>query len=96
METKIFTAISETELNELINSRVEAAIKQNASTQPEPTEFLTRKEVSNLLGISLVTLWDWSKRGLIPTLRIGSRIRFKKVDVLEALNQVETLKHRRV
>lgn len=94
MESKIFTTLSESEIQEMINKKVEEAVK-NIIPQPESNELLTRKQVSELLGVSLVTLHDWTKRGIIPALRIGTRIRFKQSDVMAALNQIETLKYRR-
>jgi excisionase family DNA binding protein len=95
MESKIFTTVSETELREMIQQQVEEAIKTTSTPQPVNNELLTRKQVATLLGISLVTLHDWTKRGIIPALRIGTRIRFKQVDVMAALQQIETIKYRR-
>lgn len=95
MESIILNNVSATELKELISQTVREEFKTLHQPQPE-TELLTRKNVADILGISLVTLGDWTKRGLIPALRIGTRIRYKKADVMEALNQVETIKYGRV
>lgn len=95
MTQQIFTTVSETELREMVQKQVEEAIKSTSLPPQNPDELLTRNDVKDLLGISLVTLHDWTKRGIIPTLRIGTRIRFKKSDVMAALNQVESLKYRR-
>jgi excisionase family DNA binding protein len=48
-------------------------------------KFLSRKEVSQILKVSLVTISDWSKRGLINSYRIGTRVRYKSDEVEEAL-----------
>ena len=50
-------------------------------------EFLTRKEVSELLGVSLVTLHKWDKKGILKPSRIGRRVRYLKSDVLNSLNK---------
>lgn len=72
-------------LEELI-SRLKSEL--NIVQPPEPQgakeeEFLTAKEVSKLLGVSLVTLHNWKKKGMIKYYRFGSRIRFKKSEVLQ-------------
>ena len=45
-------------------------------------EFLTAKQVSKLLSVSLVTLHQWKKVGKIKFHRFGTRIRFKKSEIL--------------
>ena len=59
----------------------------------DDTELLTRSEVAEILGITLPTLNVWSKYGKIPSYRIGTRVRYKKSEVMEALNKVTTLKY---
>ncbi|MBU46622.1 MAG: hypothetical protein CMD28_04250 [Flavobacteriales bacterium] len=66
----------------------------NVVEQNNQTEYLTRKEVAKLLGISLPTLSDWSKRGVVPSYRIQSRVRYVKAEVLDCLEKVNTIKYR--
>ena len=49
--------------------------------------ILSRAEAAKLLSISLVTLWDLTRKDKIPAFRIGNKIRYKKSDVLNALIQ---------
>lgn len=49
--------------------------------------LLTREETAKMLSISLVTLWKYTKSGVLPAHRIGSKIRYKKEEVLQALQQ---------
>ena len=66
----------------------------NVVEQNNQVEYLTRKEVAKLLGISLPTLNDWSKRGVVPSYRIQSRVRYIKAEVLDCLEKVNTIKYR--
>lgn len=68
---------------------------QNTTTTNEQTELLTRNEVCNLLHITLPTLHNWTKEGLITGYRIGTRIRYKRAEVLATLNKVQQIKFRR-
>ncbi len=53
----------------------------------EPTVWLSRKEVCELLGISLVTIHEWSKKGILYPYRMGNRIRFKRSDIEKKLQE---------
>ncbi len=82
-----------TAISEAVRIEVE---KLGILKKDEPdTEYITRKQTSTMLGVSLPTLNDWSKRGIIKSYRIASRVRYKKAEVLTALSQVQTIKHRR-
>ncbi|GAA4204195.1 hypothetical protein GCM10022289_21660 [Pedobacter jeongneungensis] len=47
--------------------------------------LFTKKEMANELDISLVSLTDWMKRGIIPYLRLGKRIYFRKSEVINVM-----------
>ena len=44
-------------------------------------EFLSRKEVLNILKIDSSTLWCWERTGYIKSFPFGGRKRYKFVDV---------------
>lgn len=69
--------------------------KLNLSKPETPTEYITRKDTAGILGISLPTLNDWSKRGVIPSYRIASRVRYKRAEVMNSLTKVHSLKYGR-
>ena len=50
--------------------------------------LLTREETSKMLSVSLVTLWDWTRKDIIPAYRIGNKVRYKKHEVLQALQKM--------
>ena len=95
METIQIQNFNVTEFRELIKGAVKSVLEQNRPKQEPETELLTRIEVAELLGVSLVTLSSWIQQGKIPALRIGTRIRFKKSDVLNSLKEVQSLKYGR-
>lgn len=57
-------------------------------------KLLSRQETADLLRISLVTLWEWTRKDLIPAYRIGGKVRYKKSEVLQALNQMNNFKNK--
>lgn len=64
-----------------------------AATLPE--ELLTREEAAQVLGITLPTLREYTKRGLVVGYRIGTRVRYKRSEVLGSLQQIRTPKLKR-
>ena len=63
---------------------------QNIKTnyQPkEPVELMTRQEVADFFQISLVTVHDWTKKGILSCYRIGHRIRYKRSDIVKCFEE---------
>ena len=56
------------------------------SFQPkEPTEFLTRQEVSSLLKIDLSSVHNWTKKKILQSYQIGGRVYYKRSEVENAI-----------
>lgn len=75
--------------NEIVKD-VTNALKGYAETlqNPDNSKLLTRQETAELLSVSLVTLWDWTKKDIVPAYRIGNKVRYKKSEILLALKQM--------
>lgn len=96
MTELILTQIPKEELMTAISNAVKMEIEKLNLHKPEPlTEYITRKDAKEILGISLPTLNDWSKRGIIPSYRIASRVRYKRAEVMNSLTKVHSLKYGR-
>ena len=56
------------------------------SFQPtESQEYLTREEVGTILKISMSTVSEWSKNGILNPYRLGNLVRFKKSELDHSL-----------
>ena len=77
-------------LSQCIREAVRVELQQHFKTggnQPQESErLLSKQELAAELGVSLVTLTDWMKKGL-PYLRLHKRVYFKKSEVLNAMEQ---------
>lgn len=68
---------------QVIKTELEAVKKQ---LQPkQPNEYLTRKEVSEMLKIDLSSVHNWSKRGILIPHQIGNRVYYKLQEVENAI-----------
>ena len=76
------------QLRELL--RVEFQLSHTPKEKEESEELLNSSQTSKLLGVSKVTLHKWKLEGRVKSYRIGTRIRFKRVEVLQALQTIKT------
>lgn len=82
--------INEQALSQCIRDAVRAELQQHFKTgdsqSPQEERLLSKQELADELGVSLVTLSDWMKKGL-PFLRLHRRVYFKKSEVLKIMQQ---------
>jgi hypothetical protein len=69
---------------QLLNFRTELEKKASQNTGKE---LLTRKETSEYFDVSLVTIHDWSKSGILKPYKVGNRTYFKRSEIMEVVNQ---------
>jgi hypothetical protein len=82
--------INQEALSQCIRDAVRAELQQHFKTggspPPDSEKLLSKQELAAELGVSLVTLTNWMKKGL-PYLRLHKRVYFKKGEVLNAMQQ---------
>ncbi len=75
---------------ECVKESIQSQIAQLITPSEPLKEILTRQETARLLGISLPTLAEYTKRNLIIGYRFGYKIRYKRLDVHNALIQINS------
>lgn len=88
---------------ETINQRFDNLEKQNAEliamikamTSIDVNETLSVHDVSEELGVSVLTVRNYIKRGTIPASKIGRRVLIKRSDLSESLQGIKSLKYKR-
>ena len=82
--------INEEALSRCIRGAVRAELqehfKTDSSQPPQEEPLLSKQELAAELGVSLVTLTDWMKKGM-PFLRLHKRVYFKRSEVLAIMQQ---------
>jgi hypothetical protein len=73
-------------IREAVRAELQEYFKTGGSQPPNSEKLLSKQELAAELGVSLVTLTDWMKKGL-PYLRLHKRVYFKKSEVLNAMQQ---------
>lgn len=87
MQTIQFIQITPEEMKNSILEGMQYHIeKLRAEFQPkEPTTYLTRAEVAELLKIDLSTLHNWTKKGKVKAYGIGNRVYYKRDELYESI-----------
>jgi hypothetical protein len=64
--------------------------KATQESRPKETEtYLTQNELSEILHVSLPTIWAWDKKGITIPLRIGTRKLYRRSDIEKILKRNE-------
>jgi len=90
MKTKVIEIqeITFDELTEIVSEKLFHKFKVYKEGLDKKEEVLLRRvEVSRLLKVSLVTIWNWSKIGILKSYRLGNRIYYKKQEVIDSLQK---------
>ena len=83
---------SKDDLRSIIKDAVSAEVNKilsaiNVSNNNSNNELLSRKEVSKLLNVSLVTLNKWEKLKILVPSKVGGRVLYIKGDVYKKLRE---------
>jgi DNA-binding transcriptional regulator YiaG len=73
--------------NEIISQSFEKG-KELAQIEKKAETYLTPSEFAERLGISLVTLWNWDKKGITNPLRVGNTKRYRESDLEKILVEI--------
>ena len=89
----ISTHYEHTEFRALLSECVSETVKKEIASfinSPEPPkQILTRQEAADFYNISLPTLHDYTKRNVVKAYRLGYKVRYKRQDLLDALNIIK-------
>ena len=91
----LFTGITVNDLLLQIEQLIEAKFSSRPQNENNQSGYLSRKEVAKLLKITLPTLHDWTKLNYLRAYKIGTRVLYKELEVIETLEKVPSFKHRK-
>jgi hypothetical protein len=91
MQTIQLIQITPDELKNLISEAVKQTMyeicqSKPIASKPEDNDYITRIEASTFLKVSLVTIHDWSKKGLLKHYKLGNRTYYKKSEIIQKIN----------
>lgn len=91
MEQINFIQTTPTELVNLITDAVRQELQDInrliGNNTNEVKELLTRKETGDMFSVSLVTIHEWCKSGILKPYKVGNRTYFKREEVMEVVSR---------
>jgi excisionase family DNA binding protein len=95
MENIITSGVTVDDLLFRIQQIIEATLSEQPQQIIKQSDYISRKEVSKLLKVSLPTLHEYTKQGLLQSYKIGKRVLYKQTEVEQSLSQVLFQKHKK-
>ena len=90
MEAVIFVGVTRVQLMEDFRAVIRHELYHHTPAAPvgntaPADELLSIREAATLLGVTVQTVHEWKRRGLLKYHKLGSRSYLKRADVLAAL-----------
>lgn len=70
-------------IRECLEEADQSEYKKTIPLEDSNSKLLSRKEVSQYLKVSLVTLYEWEKKEILVPIRIGTRVRYHLSDIID-------------
>jgi hypothetical protein len=65
-----------------------SALVESEKTTKEKEEYMTSQQFADTLQVSLVTLWNWDRKGITKPLHIGNKKRYRRSDLEKIMNHI--------
>ena len=85
METNIIITTKE-ELQKLIRNEIRSEIRMIQNVHQSGDEILNTKEACKLLKVSRNHLASLRQKGIIPSFRLGTSIKYRRIDLMNHIN----------
>ena len=90
---QLFQIAPESQTTDIISGVVKAITpfldKRPPIPKDDEEELLTVDETLKFLKCSKQALWNWRKKGILPSYRLGNRVYYKKSDIFAKLVKQE-------
>jgi len=90
----IFSTITLEQLREVMADTFKEQLANFTPLHKPEEEYLTANQVAKELHVSKVTLREWDKRNILKPARLGSRVRYLRSQINQALSTVKKYERR--
>lgn len=85
--------LSKEEFITLLENTIEKKLDDSKSNSSP--EYLSVQEVAKLLKLSEITIYNYVKKGILPSKKVGRRHRFQVSEIESMLQESKSLKYKR-
>lgn len=83
MNAVLIEKVTLDDVKRIVEVCIAEGFEKNKNSSSVAEELLKEREVAELLQITRQTLKSWRDAGQIPFIRIGSKIRYRKSEIIE-------------
>jgi excisionase family DNA binding protein len=88
MSKDVFIPVPLDEFNAKVESLVRKAVKEGIQQKSNAGfELVTIEELMQILKVTKMSIHNWRKEGWLPYYKLGSNVRFKLEEVMEAIEK---------
>lgn len=87
---QVFEITPEELVARVVNELKQSQQLANPQTISQPEEYLTVKDVAELFHISIATVNNWKREGILVAYQIGGKIFFKRAEIENSLVQLKS------
>lgn len=79
------------ELGEKIVSKINKRLLflENRLLEQEPSEYLTRNQTAKYFKVDVVTIYHWTKKGVLKAYKVSNRVYYKREEIEKAMVEVK-------
>lgn len=75
-------------IQEVIDENLNSSPPDNQPQNEQPDELLNIKDAAKVLNVSVPTMFNYKRKGIIPFYRIGRRVFFKRPELINSLKRI--------
>lgn len=87
---QVFEITPEELVAKVVNELKQSQELATPQTTSQPEEYLSVKDVADLFHISIATVNNWRREGIIVAYQIGGKIFFKRSEIENSLVQLKS------
>jgi hypothetical protein len=93
-ENLIVSQVNPEELKNALIDSVKHQLEEfkNHLEQPKTNDYLSRNDVSKMLGITLGSVHNWTKKGVLYAYQISGRVYYKRSEIEESIVKLKKVK----
>lgn len=76
-----FKAMISREVQSALCEEREKSLEREEMSQKSAEEYLSREDVARLFGVDKSTLWRWNRDGMLPNIKMGSRVVYARSEI---------------
>src|SRR5210317_1109297 len=93
LKIQLFEITPEELVARVVNELKQSQQLANPQTISQPEEYLTVKDVADLFQISVATVNNWRREGILIAYQIGGKVFFKRSEIGNSLVELKSGSH---